>query len=284
AWLYGITAGHIPMASAHGCAPPVPPAVPGSPAPVPARAGVIFLNEVLLAPVSTWDCAESGTSSMPSDSWVEFYNPQSQPFDLYKAHAGLDSGSNTSISYLPFGASIPAHGFLVVFPFRDPALAGRKTLLLRLLITDTVIDQVTIPTLLADQSYARTSDGGGTWQVTDTPTIDASNNPAPQKGTTATSTSSKHHRSKARGRTHTTATAGSNGNTSQVNGVQPDGNTLHLPGSDTPTPDTPPVVAPKQPAATSTADMPRTIGLGALGVGLVLSLLWVWWLFKRKGI
>jgi len=279
AWLCGITAGYIPMASTHGCAPPIPPPVSGSPAPAPARAGVILLNEVLLTPVSTWNCAESGTSFQTYDSWVELYNPQPQPFNLYKAHASLDSGPNTNPYYLRFGAAIAAHGFLVVFPYHDTYFAATHTPLLRLVIPNVVIDQVTIPTLLGDQSYARATNGGATWQVTNTPTIDASNNPIPQTG--PPSTPSKHHRAKGRGRGHTTT--GSSSSTAQVNGVQPTGNTLHLPETATPTPGAPPVTAPIRTAATSTADTPRAIGLGALGVGLVLSLLWCWRLFMRKG-
>ncbi len=281
AWVCGITAGHIPMASAHGCAPPAPPAVSGSPVPAPARAGLLFLNEVLLTPVSTWDCAEAGTSFLPNDSWVEIYNPQSQPFDLYKVHASLDSGPNTNAYRLRFGSAIAAHGFLVIFPYNDVFFTDTHTSLLRLVISDVVIDQATLPALLGDQSYARATDGGGAWQVTNTPTIDASNNPISQNGTNSTSTSSRHHRARGRGRGQTTA--GRSGSTSQVNGVQPDRRTLHLPGTATPTPGAPPAAPSTRPVATPTADMPRTIGLGTLGVGLVLSLLWCWRLFIRKG-
>ena len=49
----------------------------------------------------------------------------------------------------------------------------------RLVIGTTVIDQVVVPALGPDQSYARTSDGGPTWQITAAPTIDASNGTAP---------------------------------------------------------------------------------------------------------
>src|SRR5260370_34889691 len=71
-----------PNVSAHGCAPPSPPPVAGSPAPAPASKGVVLLNEALLNPQSTWNCSESGTYFVSKDTWVELYNPQNQPFNL----------------------------------------------------------------------------------------------------------------------------------------------------------------------------------------------------------
>jgi hypothetical protein len=38
------------------------------------------------------------------------------------------------------------------------------------------IDQVNIPSLPVDQSYARIPDGSNVWQITNTPTVDSSNN------------------------------------------------------------------------------------------------------------
>ena len=160
----------------HGCASPVPPGVPGSPAPAPAAPGIIVINEVLLAPHSTWNCSEtSGTYFAASDSWIEFYNTQNDPYNLYTAHATIDSGPNTNPYYFPFAASIAAHGYLVVFPYVNGSFSATKTSAFRLLISNVVIDQVTVPALGPDQSYARTSDGAPTWEITSTPTIDASN-------------------------------------------------------------------------------------------------------------
>src|SRR5260370_37029211 len=58
------------------------------------------------------------------------------------------------------------------------------------MIASTTIDQVKVPQLAADQSYARLTDGASKWQVSTNPTIDASNNSSTVSSTpTSTSTS-----------------------------------------------------------------------------------------------
>ena len=87
---------HALSASTHGCAPPIPPPVPGSPLPTPAIPGRLLINEVLSLPQSRWNCSEQvNTYSISSDSWVELYNPQSQASNLYAAHASFDTGPNS---------------------------------------------------------------------------------------------------------------------------------------------------------------------------------------------
>jgi len=171
---------HAPVlasTSGHGCASPVPPGIPGSPAPAPAASGVVVFNEVLLTPHSTWNCSEgSGTYFATSDSWIEFYNTQNAPYNLYSAHAYVDSGPNTNQYYFPFAASIAAHSYLVIFPYLNNSdFVITKTPTFRLVISSVVIDHVTVPALGPDQSYARISDGAPSWEITSTPTIDASN-------------------------------------------------------------------------------------------------------------
>ena len=159
----------------HGCAPLAPPTVPGTPVSPPATPGIIVINELLNNPASTWNCSEpAGTSSLSTDSWVELYNPQNQPFNLYIAHTSLDAGPNTFTFTFPFGAAIAAHSYLVVFPDRYIGLlnAGNN---LRLTIGGTEIDQVSVPALAPDTSYARIPNGSASWQITTNPTIDASN-------------------------------------------------------------------------------------------------------------
>ncbi len=159
----------------HGCAPLVPPGIPGSPAPAPAAPGIIVINEVLLVPHSTWNCSETGSYFSTTDAWIELYNTQNQAFNLYAAHALIDSGPNTNTYSFSFGATIAAHGYLVVFPRTSSAFASSETATLRLVIPNVVVDQVTVPPLGPDQSYARTSGGASSWEITSTPTIDASN-------------------------------------------------------------------------------------------------------------
>jgi hypothetical protein len=167
---------HASTAYGHGCASPIPPLVPSSPFPAPAIPGKLLINEILSLPASSWNCSEvNKTYSIKSDSWIELYNPQSQPYNLYAAHASLDTGPNTLPFYVPLGAVIAPHGYLVLFP---SVFSG--TLLirvhLRLIIAGVIIDQINIPSLPSDQSYARISDGSNMWHITNAPTIEASNN------------------------------------------------------------------------------------------------------------
>jgi len=166
---------HASSVSTHGCAPPIPPSIPGSPLPVPAIPGKLLINEVLSLPGSRWNCSEQkNTFSITNDSWIELYNPQSQPYNLYTAHAIFEIGSSTMPFYLPLGSVIAPHGYLVLFPSMFSGTLINTNV--RLLIGGVIIDQVNIPSLPVDQSYARIPDGSNLWQITNTPTIDASNN------------------------------------------------------------------------------------------------------------
>ena len=152
-------------ASIHRCASPIPPPVPGSPIPAPAIPGRLLINEVLSTPGSTWNCSESNkTFSITGDSWVELYNPQSQPNNLYAAHASFDTGPNTLSYYLPLGAAIAQHGYLVIFPAVYSGIIIQANL--RPVIGGVTIDQVNIPTLTTDRSFARIPDGSNFWQIT----------------------------------------------------------------------------------------------------------------------
>ncbi len=76
--------------------------------------------------------------------------------------------------YLPLGSAIAPHGYLVLFPSMFSGTLINTTI--RLVIAGVIIDQTSIPSLPVDQSYARISDGSNAWEITNTPTIDASNN------------------------------------------------------------------------------------------------------------
>ncbi|MEO8972575.1 MAG: hypothetical protein ABI406_13365 [Ktedonobacteraceae bacterium] len=174
---------HSFAATGHNCAPNIPPTVPGPLGNPAATPGTLFINEILLVPHSIWNCSDSGGYFSTRDAWIEIYNPQSQSLNLYAAHTFLDTGSSTNTYYLPFGTAIAAHGFLVLFPFYSPNFRPGPSMTFRLVIGTTAIDQVVVPTLGPDQSYARTSDGGPNWQITASPTIDASNGTAPPQPT-----------------------------------------------------------------------------------------------------
>ena len=231
-----VTIPHAFATTKHGCAPQTPPAVPGVLVQPPATPGLLLINEVLLNPHSVWNCSES-TASTQKDLWVEFYNPQNQAFDLSSVHPTLDGGVSSFPFYLPSGAAIPAHGFLVVFPGVLQFL-NTQALTLRLMISGIIIDQVTIPPLEPDQSYARFPDGSKTWQLMGHPTIDASNTlalatvtPTPRtqkansKGQNGSSSSSKSKSS-------STSTGSSGIDQNQpVDGAQPTWTALQLPSS-----------------------------------------------------
>lgn len=175
--IVSVAAIHSPAlaSTGHGCASPVPPGVTGAVS-MPAAPDVVMFNEILTSPHSTWNCSESSAYFGPYDSWIEFYNTQNQSYNLYAAHATIDTGPNTNSYIFPLGASIPAHGYLVIFPdLRGLTMPGNTPFTLRLIESNVVIDQATVPVLGFDQSYARMPDGGSSWQVSSQPTIDASN-------------------------------------------------------------------------------------------------------------
>ncbi len=264
--------------SAHGCAPPIPPPVPGPLVPAPATPGIVLINEVLAAPGSTWNCSEQGTYSLSTDSWVELYNPGNRPLDLYSVHARFDSGPNTFVFYFPLGAAIGSHGFLVLFPDANSRML-LPGVTLRFLIGDATIDQVSLLPLGADQSYTRVPDGSNTWEITKSPTINASNTPLQP-----TPTSSSNHGGSGSGSGDYGSGTGHKSSTpSLVNGTQPGWSKLQLPTSvpaSTATVNAPLTVSLPSPTTNSISDTPHRILLTILVVALALMLLWCWRLFR----
>ena len=263
----------------HGCAPLVPPGIPGSPAPAPAAPGIIVINEVLLVPHSTWNCAETGSYFSTTDAWIELYNTQNQAFNLYAAHALIDSGPNTNTYSFSFGAAIAAHGYLVVFPRTSSAFASSETATLRLVIPNVVVDQVTVPPLGPDQSYTRTSDGASSWEITSTPTIDASNTSLQVTPTAIISSTGPG----GTGGTRTTSGSINGDHKVLIDGAQPQWNRLQFPLS-TPTPaiNTAPTTLSSTPSpANSGPDLLRRIVLTLLVIALAVTLFWCWKLFKK---
>ena len=272
--------------SGHGCAPHVPPSISGSLAPsVP---GMIVINEVLLVPHSTWNCSESpGTYSVIADTWIELYNTQNQPFNLYASHAVIDSGPGTNAAYFPFGASIAAHGYLVLFPRYDASFLMSETSTLRLVIAGVAIDQVTVPQLAPDQSYARTTNGASNWQIINSPTIDNSNSTSqvtpPANGNNGSGTTPGSGN-----RTSSAPTGNSFNNTKAlVDGVQPRWTNLHVPQALTVTPTgtnntgLSTITTPGIPTS-SGSDIPRRIALTALLILVALVILWCWRTYYKR--
>lgn len=276
------------------CAPLAPPPVPGSPVLAPSTPGIVMLNEILTDPGSTWNCAEpSGTYSIMSDSWVELYNPQIQPLDLYAVHAFLDDGPNTFRFYLPFGSAIAPGGFLVVFPnsSSNSLLQANSNLRLVFGTTGAVIDQVNVTGLAVNYSYARIPDGSQTWKITSTPTIDSSNIETSATPTSTTPSSSSSTETVTTGTSGSgTGTGGSTpmtGTSVVATGTQPAWNKLTLPASTPVALDTSPTTISTATPATGTSalqggssDVPRRILLTLLLVLLAGSLFWCWKTFS----
>jgi len=231
-------------------------------------------------PGSTWNCSESGkTFSLSDDSWVELYNPQSQPYNLYAAHASFDTGPNTLPFYLPLGAVIAPHGYLVLFPSVFSGTLSIKATL-RLNIAGVTIDQVNVPSLPTDQSYARIPDGSNFWQITNTPTIDSSNM-ASQVTPVASSTNQGSGGNGSGGNSNTTSTP------APGTGTQPAWSNLQLPMQVTATSSTNSnpatfTISPTPSAPVSNGwDTPHRILLTVLATALVLMLFWCWRLFRK---
>jgi hypothetical protein len=294
---------HVTLAFAvtkHGCVSPTPPVVAGPLYQPAATQGSLFINEVLLTPHSNWNCSELGVYTPTSDTWVELYNPQNQPLDLYAAHANIDSGPNTNSFYVPFGSAIAAHGYLTVFPRTASSFVATETSTWRLLIGSTPIDEVKLPALGEDQSYARIPDGGSTWQITSAPTIDATNSLPLATPTKTTRSSGGVGTGTGSGTGVGTGTGGTSaggilpgqggqlsgtGNLSQqVDGHQPSWNTLQ---SSTPVSVATPlsggstVTLSPTSSAPPTMDVPRRILLTILVLALTFALLWCWRVFHH---
>ncbi len=287
------------------CAPVNPPPVSGTLVQPPAISGVLFINEALLTPHSTWNCSEFNTYDTGHDSWIEIYNAQDQPFDLYSVHTTIDCGPNTNPFYLPFGSAIAPHGFLVVFPRMNANFSSTETATWRLLIGGIVVDEVKIPPMGEDQSYARIPDGGSSWVIASAPTIDSGNmaSVVPPTATktkaeaTATARADRNNRGIPNGNGSGNGSGGNSddGNSDGGNGdnagtthgqrsdgVQPIWNSLHHPDA---VATAPPTVIQQAgnifPSGnTSELDVPHKLLLTLLVIALTLALLWCWRLFR----
>lgn len=282
----------------HGCAPVTPPAVSGTLVQPTATQGTLFINEALLTPRSVWNCSELGTYTDTNDTWIEIYNTQNQPFDLYCVHTSIDSGPNTNPFYLPFGSAIAPHGFLVVFPRLSSSFLATETSTWRLLIGGIPVDKVTIPLVGEDQSYARVPDGSPTWVITSTPTIATSNiaSVVPPTHTrtkaeaTATARISGNKKGEGSSRSGISESGGGiydNGNGTptvsqqQVDGVQPTWVSLKHPAVVSTTPATSTQASnPMLQASSSDVDIPHKILLTLLVIAFVATLFWCWRLFR----
>jgi len=265
-------------AGSHGCAPSVPPPVPGPLVPAPAYQHIVVINEVLYAPATVWNCLDQGKPSYTTDSWVELYNTTNQALDLYASHASFTSNTNPYPYYFPLNSAIAAHDYLVIFPDEGSSYLG-SGITLSFNISGVTIDQLTIPALGPDQSYARVPDGASTLQVTLSPTIAASN-VTPKK----TPTPTKSSPGGSGGSGGSGGGAGYPGYTPTiVDGTQIAWNRLQLPtavASPTAITSASLAVPSPSPATNNVSDTVRRILLTILVIALALMLFWCWRLFR----
>ena len=211
--------------------------VPSAP-PAPATRGIVLINEILTAPDSQWNCsAPDSNGSYPEDAWIEIYNTQNQPFDLYAARASIDQGQGTQSYVFPFGSIIAAKSFLVLFPFTSLSSLS----VLRLTISQVVIDQVSVPSLATDTSYVRIPDGSTNWQTTLTPTPGNGNTLGTPTATATSKQSTKKSSTTSKTKRKSTTTrrsssSNSDGTDLPSTGVQPTWSALRLPTSHKSTP------------------------------------------------
>ena len=268
---------HASPATVHGCAPLIPPSVPGSPLPAPAIPGKLLLNEILSLPGSRWNCSDpQNTYSIANDSWIELYNSQNQSYNLYAAHATFEIGSSTKPFYLPLGSVIAPHGYLVLFlsMFSGTPINANA----RLLIGGVTVDQVDIPSLPVDQSFARIPDGSSSWRITITPTIDASNNIS-QPNPLVSPTVSSHNQGPT-GSGYATSTS------APISYTQTAWSSLQFPTPafiETPVTKSATVSTSSLPTPVNDGwDTPHRILITTLVVALVLMLFWCWRLFTNS--
>lgn len=263
-------------------------------APDPLTPGIVVINEVLTFPQSQWNCASPNNNTFSMENaWLEIYNPQDKPIDLYAAHASIDEGPDTDSYILHPGSIITAYGFLVVFPFQHPSSqASNQISLIRLQFApQVVIDQVSIPSLAPDTSYARISDGSNNWQITTTPTIASSNQYTTETGQTGNDTSTHNQTTKQKSTNRHSGSISNDGASteSSTTGVQPTWNALSLPSSESnnrTTDNTTQHSASRSSTSSTTPadsfDLPKKILLTLPIVVLFLALLWGWQLSKKR--
>jgi hypothetical protein len=219
-----------------GCVNPELPNNNNGTAAPPTTPGIVVINEILTFPQSQWNCTSPDDNTFNvKNAWVEIYNPQNEPVDLYAAHASIDEGPGTDPYMLHVGSIITAHGFLVVFPFQylSPDAYTQLSSVRLQFTPQVVIDQVSIPSLAPETSYARNPDGYDTWQITTVPTLGSSNQDTTGTGQTGSDTGTHNRTIKQKAtKTHSGRISNDEASTdTSTTGVQPTWSALRLPSS-----------------------------------------------------
>ncbi len=121
--------------------------------------------------------------TVESPDWVEIYNPNTVAVSLsgYKIYdpGAVPPGTKQKKEF-PTGAVVPPRGYYVIVVDEDPNGFGLSSSGDEIWLENpagTVIDYVKIPALQIGQTYARIPDGSPNWQLTNTMTRGAPNQP-----------------------------------------------------------------------------------------------------------
>jgi hypothetical protein len=296
--LMSVTTFHAIQAASYSstCVSPYP-TPPTSTYPIPTPLfHIVFINEVLLATHTGWNCAYQSVPNQQENAWIELYNPLAQPLDLYAERTYVDRGPNTQSFRIPFGSVIPARGFFTFFPYISGSFSLLNTSTLRLFmgVPTILIDNVTIPNQLpTDSSYARVSDGNPNWHIATAPTINSSNTPpvtvVPVHPTPTPLRAKRSSTSKTSNKSSQTQSTPSTTNTATqiqpATGTQPVWHSLQFPLSPTATPvsdDSATIPTDQSVASTSPNNVPQKILFTCIGL-LIAFMLWLGWrrFFKK---
>ena len=111
--------------------------------------------------------------------WIELYNAGETEMDLTGFHVQDNKGTDEEYTF-PDGSTIPAKGFLVIeegtFQF---GISGDGDAITVLDETYAKIDEVIVPAMEDGFTYARTEDGGSSWEVIEGGTKGRSNTDTP---------------------------------------------------------------------------------------------------------
>ena len=156
----------------------------------------ISLNEYMPDPASDWN---GDGAANQNDEYIELHNAGDAAVDLSGWRLDdMDDGRARSFLFgpdgsppytLPTGATIPAHGFLLVFRSESGIALNNDGDWVRLLRPDGVVVEATeYGSSRDDEAYSKTADGGDQWTRSYPPSPGASNQPASTPTPTPTAT------------------------------------------------------------------------------------------------
>lgn len=138
----------------------------------------LIINEIM--------ASNAGVVMSPAtnfDSWIEIYNPGTQPLNLAGMYLSVDEGNLTAWKMPSNVGTVPAKGFLVVWMGSDDIKTNQAPFKLdcdggTVCLSDQngqLITSVDFPEALSRTSWARTTDGGDDWNWTADATPGATN-------------------------------------------------------------------------------------------------------------